>query len=122
MIDDLLKGRRILVVEDEYLLADDLKETLTTSGAEVIGPLPSIEEALTTIQRDLSIDAAILDVNLRGEMIFPVADELRARGVPFTFVTGYNEWALPERFAQTPRLEKPVKGRQVHTALLTLLG
>lgn len=118
MSERALEGMRILVVEDEYLLADDLRDALTEAGAEVLGPVPSIDDAQALIVSEPEIDAAVLDINLRGEMVFPVADALRARGVPFTFATGYDEWALPERFAGAPRVEKPLKGAKI----MALLG
>ena len=118
MVDQALEGMRILVVEDEYLLADDLRDALTEAGAQVLGPVPSVGDAQALIAREAEIDAAVLDINLRGEMVFPVADVLSERGVPFAFATGYDEWALPERFAGAPRVEKPLKGALV----MALLG
>jgi CheY-like chemotaxis protein len=117
MDEHSLRGCRILVVEDEYLLADDLSHALEKAGAEVLGPVPSIEEALSTIAAEARIDAAVLDVNLRGDMIFPVADALNERHIPFAFATGYDRWALPERFSGTARLEKPFKTHQVAALL-----
>jgi len=107
--DDILKGRRILVVEDEYLLADDLSRMLADAGAEVLGPVPSVREALVLIDAAPPIDGAVLDVNLRGEMVFPVAHSLQDRGIPFAFATGYDAWALPEQFSTSPRMDKPLK-------------
>ena len=121
MAEQPLKGLRILVVEDEYLLADDVAEELTNAGAEVLGPVPSIEEAHTLIASGAAIDAALLDVNLRGEMVYPVADALAERGIPFALATGYDRWALPERFADAVRLEKPLKTRKIVASLAPLL-
>jgi CheY-like chemotaxis protein len=121
MVDARLRGRRILIVEDEYLLANDLHDALDAAGVVVLGPVPSVTAALALIAAEPRIDAAVLDVNLRGEMVFAVADALRARGVPFTFATGYDHWALPDRFADTPRVEKPLKARQIGAALGPLL-
>jgi CheY-like chemotaxis protein len=117
MGEQALQGSRILVVEDEYMLADDLCFALSESGAQVLGPVASVQEAIEFVAREAQIDAAVLDVNLRGDMVFPVADALRARGVPFAFTTGYDQWALPERFSDTPRVEKPFRGHML-TALL----
>jgi DNA-binding response OmpR family regulator len=117
MPEQILQGSRILIVEDEYLLADDLCHALKDAGAEVLGPMASVEDANAYIAGEPSIDAAILDVNLRGDLVFPVADTLRARGVPFAFATGYDQWALPERFADAPRVEKPFKGHKVAAVL-----
>jgi CheY-like chemotaxis protein len=122
MVEQTLEGRRVLVVEDEYLLADDLTHALEQAGAAVLGPVPGIEEALALIAAETQIDAAVLDVNLRGEMVFPVADALVARGIPFAFATGYDEWALPDRFAAIPRLEKPFKPEKLALKLLPLVS
>jgi DNA-binding response OmpR family regulator len=122
MPEQSLKGSRILIVEDEYLLADDLSHALSDAGAEVLGPIASVEDATAFIAGEPSIDAAVLDVNLRGDMVFPVADALHARGVPFAFATGYDQWALPERFAGAPRVEKPFKGYKVAAVLAPLIA
>lgn len=79
-----LKGLRILVAEDEYLLADDVRGALANAGAEVVGPVPSVEQAAQLVERE-QIDAALLDVNLRGEMVFAIAEMLSERRVPFAF-------------------------------------
>ena len=121
MTNDVLKGRRILVAEDEYLLADDLREELTTAGAEVVGPFSTLTEAVECVEDGGQIDAAVLDVNLRGVMIFPVADALAARGVPFLFATGYDPWSLPDRFANAPRIGKPLRAQKVAAAIGPLL-
>ena len=121
MPEQNLQGCRILIVEDEYLLADDLSHALESAGAKVLGPLGSVEDATAFIAGEPSIDAAVLDVNLRGDMVFPVADALRARGVPFAFATGYDQWALPQRFADAPRVEKPFKADKVAALLGPLI-
>jgi CheY-like chemotaxis protein len=117
-----LEGRRILVVEDEYLLAEDLSNFLEDAGAEVLGPVPSVEDALSLIETGGHIDAAILDVNLRGKMVFPVAKRLREHGIGFAFVTGYDSWALPEPYTSVPRMEKPLQTRGVTAVLMPLLS
>lgn len=104
-----LKGRRILVVEDEYLIADDLTELLTDAGAEVIGPAASLPQAMRLAGDTEGIDAAALDINLRGVEVFPLADELAGRGVPMLFLTGYGTNYIPERFAHICRCEKPME-------------
>ena len=115
-----LRGRRVLVVEDEYLLADDLREALEAAGAEVVGPVGTVTEALDLLARGPAPDAALLDVNLQGEMVYPVADALRARGLPFVFTTGYDAQAIPQAYADVPRAEKPVELQQVAKALVRL--
>ena len=108
MPDPSLARRRILVVEDEYFLAVDLERELTAAGATVIGPAPSIEDALALIESSPEVDAAVLDINLGGEMSYPVADALTTRFVPFLFATGYNAQDIPTRYARVTRLDKPI--------------
>lgn len=122
MSEESLRGRHVLIVEDEYLLADDLSDALSDVGAKVVGPAGSIEQATALILSREPIDVAILDVNLRGEMVFPVADALRQRGIPFAFATGYDRWALPERFSDVPRIEKPLRSERVTALLQPLVG
>ncbi|WP_207103034.1 response regulator [Paracoccus shandongensis] len=101
------QGRRVLVVEDEYIIAEDLREELEREGALVLGPVASVAAALDLLQGGPRPDTAILDINLRGERVFPVADRLRAMGVPFVFATGYDAEAIPRDYADVPRIEKP---------------
>jgi DNA-binding response OmpR family regulator len=101
-----LTNCRLLVVEDEYFIADEIVRTLTNHGADVVGPASTLAGARQFLA-ETPIDGAILDVNLQGEMIFPFADELRARGIPFVFATGYDRSIVPSRFDDIPRWEKP---------------
>src|SRR5215208_7563848 len=101
-----LAGRRLLLVEDDYMIAADLASALQDYGAHVIGPAGSIEIALDLLAADNRIDGAVLDINLRGKRAYPVADALRARGLPFIFTTGYDAWAIPDSYAGVPRVEK----------------
>jgi CheY-like chemotaxis protein len=110
-------ARSILVVEDEYLLADDLRRDLEAAGAHVLGPVASVPEALAILSGAERVDAAVLDVNLAGETVFPLAETLRRRGVPFVFATGYEPWALPPDFARVPRCDKPLDVGQLLRAL-----
>ena len=100
-------GRTVLVVEDEYFIAQDLVAMLLTIGIAVIGPAPTLAQARQICDAAEAIDAAILDVNLGGEMVWPLVDLLRARGVPVVLATGYSDTAIPERYAGLPRCEKP---------------
>lgn len=99
----------VLVVEDEYLIADDLCYALEEAGARVLGPAPSVREALELIRAGAKPDAAILDINLRGENAFPIADRLRELNIPFVFATGYEAWAIPADYRGVYRCEKPVR-------------
>jgi DNA-binding response OmpR family regulator len=114
-------GRRILVVEDEYLIASEMKRWLQSAGFEVIGPVPSVEKALTLIE-GAGPDAAVLDVNLgAGETAYPVADRLSALGVPYLFATGDVRVPAPSAEDGPPRLEKPFVAQQLVHALCQLL-
>jgi DNA-binding response OmpR family regulator len=112
-----LRGRRVLVVEDEYMLAEDLRQGLEKLGAEVLGPVPTVAQALTLLQSEDYPDAAVLDVNLQGDYIFPVLDLLRNKRVPFVLTTGYDGWALPAAYADAPRCVKPLDMRRLANAL-----
>ena len=103
-----LKDRRILVVEDDYLVAQILIDLLEDAGAQVIGPVGWIEEALALIEGDhQQFDGAVLDVNLHGKKSYPVADALAARSVGFVFTTGYDSGVIEDKYRRYPRCEKP---------------
>jgi DNA-binding response OmpR family regulator len=112
-----LTGRRILLVEDEYFIAKDLKQSFTDVGAEVIGPLPTLADAISQFERADAIDAAVLDVNLRGEVIYPLVDRLMEAQVPAVFVTGYDSSEIPPRYRHIPRCEKPLSMEKLIVAL-----
>ncbi|GJE45737.1 response regulator [Methylobacterium soli] len=114
---DPLTGRRILLVEDEYFLADDLRRLFEASGAEVIGPVARLQEALDLVTGTARIDGAVLDINLWDEMAYPVADALHDRNVPFVFATGYDKGVIPRRYEAVRRCEKPVEPIEVARAL-----
>ena len=105
---DALEGVRVLVVEDEYFVAILIEEILESAGCIVTGPIPRLRETLDAAHHD-DCDAAVLDVNLAGERINPVADVLAERNVPFVFVTGYGANALPSEYAERPHLCKPFR-------------
>ena len=96
MFDKPLSDRRVLVVEDEFMLADDLCRNLEKAGAIVVGPAPSVDLALELVGTDGTIDAALLDVSLRGEMAYSVAEALVVRSVPFIFISGFDDSILAE--------------------------
>lgn len=118
----MLQGRRVLLVEDEFLIASDLAQLLRQQGAEVLGPASTVRGALALLRDAPAPDGAVLDVNLRGEMAFPVADALRDRGVPFVFATGYTNEMIPVRYASVPCCEKPFDGPEIVRALAAQYG
>ena len=118
MQDNPLNGRRILVVEDDYLLAESLNDLLVEAGVYVLGPVGNVPEALSLVASGQTIDGALLDVNVRGQPVFPVADALLERGVPFSFCSGYDRYTLPPRFAHLSYCMKPYTPRTI-TALLS---
>lgn len=97
---------RILIVEDEFLLALVLEQDLAAAGYSVVGPFNKLSSAMAATRTE-AFDIAILDVNLNGEMVYPLADDLIARDIRFIFLTGYVANDLPERFRNWPRLPKP---------------
>jgi DNA-binding response OmpR family regulator len=116
-----LRGARILIVEDEFYLADDLAAALKGNGALVLGPVGTLADAQSAVDAG-NFDCAILDMNLRGDMSFPIADRLQEAGIPFLIATGYNSASLPERFAGVPRVEKPSDTALILDAIAPLLG
>ncbi|MEN3381004.1 MAG: hypothetical protein V7608_1048 [Hyphomicrobiales bacterium] len=103
-----LAGRRVLVVEDEFLIADEIALAFARLGVLTIGPARTIERGLQLLANSEHLDGAVLDVNMRGEMVFPLADALRERNVPFIFATGYDPKVIPDRYGDVPRCEKPL--------------
>jgi len=122
MNGNILAGLQILIVEDEYYLADEAREILSQMGAAILGPVPTVEQAHAMIIDTEKIDAALLDVNLRGELVFELADTLKERGVPFAFATGYDRDVLPDRFADRPVFGKPVRPDSLLEAFSELVG
>lgn len=108
------------MAEDEFLVADALVQALEEQGAVVLGPASSVSSVLVLASFHESIDAAVLDINLRGELIYLAADKLIARGVPVIFATAYDEQAIPSAYANTPRCEKPVSTDELVAALRRL--
>ncbi|MEX2642671.1 MAG: hypothetical protein WD270_04415 [Acetobacterales bacterium] len=97
---------RVLVVEDEFLVGLQLEEDLRAHGCEVLGPYPTLATAIEAA-RVQTFDLAILDVNLRGEKVYPLADELMDRGKPAILISGYTLSDMPDRFRALPHLAKP---------------
>ena len=117
-----LEGRTILVVEDESLVAMLLETILEDMGCATLGPVSTIDEALAVIADGSSFDGALLDVNVAGKEVFPVAAALKERGVPFVFSTGYGEGGLPEEWRGHPTIQKPFTEDAVQQALMRVLG
>jgi len=116
-----LAGLRVLVVEDEYFLADDIARALTASGAGIVGPFGELQEAANMVAGGASIDAAILDINLRSEMVFPLARTLRGRNIPFVFTTGYDSSSIEAEFQDIVLWEKPLDPTAVSGELARLI-
>ena len=118
-----LKGRRILVIEDEYFVAEVLSEILGDAGAVIAGPIGWADDALAFVEHHGStLDGAILDVNLHGRASYPIADALAERGVRFVFITGYDETALESAYRHHPRCEKPLQADAILAALSAALA
>ena len=113
----LLEGLKVLVVEDNLLLAEVTKILLEDSGCEVVGPAGWLQRGLELAEQE-PLDGAILDINLHGDMSFPIAEVLRTRGVPFVFVTGYEDRSIvPMAYRSAPRLDKPVVDERLIEAM-----
>jgi CheY-like chemotaxis protein len=117
----MLNGVKVLVVEDEYLVAVLIEEMLESAGCIVTGPVARLPEALDAVDHE-DYDAAVLDVNLAGERVDPVAQALSRRKVPFVFVTGYGSGVLSEEFAERPRLCKPFRMAELLGALSDIVN
>lgn len=117
-----LQGRRILVIEDESLVAMLLETILDDMGCTVVGPESNIDDGLRAATTEGGLDAALLDVNVAGREVFPVAEALRARGVPFVFSTGYGEAGLPEHWRGNPTIQKPFTEGAIRDALMKAMN
>jgi CheY-like chemotaxis protein len=103
-----LDGLRVLVVEDEMMVSMLIEDMLTDLGCTIIGPASRLDEALV-LARETELDCAVLDVNLGGQPIFPLADLLREKGAPFAFATGYGDAGLRDVDKGAPVLQKPFR-------------
>lgn len=115
-------ARRVLVVEDEFWIAEDMADQIRALGFDVVGPIGNVETALRVIAEGTPIDGALLDINVGGELVYPVADALLERGIPVAFATGYDDCSLPGRYAGVPRHIKPVTPRVLRAALAAQMG
>lgn len=116
-----LAGCSVMVVEDEFYIALDLKKTLEGFGAEVIGPFADVDDAVRGLE-EKAPSCAILDVNLSGRSAYELGRLLRARSVPIAFYTGYDQAMMPAEFADDARLEKPVDADLLGTVVRKLCG
>jgi len=114
-----LSGLRVLVVEDEYLIADEMEQMLNRAGAQVVGPVGVLDDALALLRRSPHIDFALLDLNLDGEPAWPIADRLAEHKIRFAFVTGYGPSEIAPRFKNVRRLEKPCETAALLEAICT---
>lgn len=105
--EPLLSGLKILIVEDDVIIAEAMSDSFVRAAATVIGPAFSVRQALGLIG-ETRPDAAVVDINLNGELAFPVADRLRADGIPFVFATGFDASDIPEHYATIGHCSKPV--------------
>lgn len=108
-----LDGLKILVVEDNFLAAEVVRDALEHNGCTVVGPVGRVADGLRLAEQE-KLDAAVLDINLNGDRCFPIAETLKGRGVPFVFLTGYDSsTVIPAALRATPRLAKPVLEQQL---------
>jgi DNA-binding response OmpR family regulator len=114
-------GRRVLLVEDEFVVALMMEELLSDAGFVVVGPVPRLQEAVQAACA-LDIDIALLDVDLGGLLVFPAAEALAQRGIPFIFMTDRVSHALPEEFGDRPNLDKPFLPARLLGTIETALG
>ena len=116
-LDKAFTGLRILVVEDNFLAAEVVRDMLESNGCTVVGPVGRIADGLRLAEQE-ALDGAVLDVNLNGDWCFPIAEALRRRDVPFIFLTGYDDAAIiPVELQPARRLSKPVLGPHLIEAL-----
>ena len=119
---EALTGRRVLVVEDESLVAMLLETILEDMGCTPIGPAATVDDGLAMATDGLHLDAALLDVNVAGRQVFPIAQALLDRGVPFVFSTGYGEGGLPDEWRGHPTVQKPFTEAAIREALMRAMG
>ena len=119
-MSDHLLGSRVLVVEDEVMVAWILEDMLAELGCQVVGPAARVEQALAMVDAE-TIDFAVLDVNLNGQKSFPVADALVSRGVPFVFSTGYDHHGFPDAYKAFAMMQKPYSHANLTAALESLI-
>lgn len=115
------KGRTVLVVEDDFVIAEDLEFALKQAGAEVVGPAESLPRAIRLFREAKKLDAATLNIDLGGVEVFPLADELLTEGVPILFLTGYGGGHIPDKYSGIRHCDKPIGSARVLEELQGLL-
>jgi DNA-binding NtrC family response regulator len=121
-IDETLANRRILLAEDEGLIALDVEAMLQTFGCEVVGPLSELEDILLAIQAQ-PLDGALLDVNLRGRQVFDILPEFISRNIPVVLTSGYDDASLfPHAFRELPRISKPFDQSTLRRVCVRTIG
>jgi CheY-like chemotaxis protein len=117
-----LAGAQILIVEDNYVVADALRFLLSSYGGSVTATVPNLEQAFRTLE-DHRVDIAVLDIDLSGSSVVPLAEHLASRGIPFVFLTGYgDEHLLPQSLRDRSRFDKPVRDDELVRTMMGLLG
>ena len=114
-------GRRILLVEDSPVVAPFTADLLQDLCCLVVGPAPNMAAARDLVETE-EFDAAIMDIHIRGERVFPLCETLDSKGVPFLLTSGYADWQMPDKWEDRPRLHKPYTIDDVERALAKLLG
>ena len=115
-----LEGRRILVIEDSPVVAAACEDMLRDMGCVPVGPAINMAAALQ-LAADEQVEAAVVDINIRGGKVFPVLRVLGDRGIPFLLASGYADWSMPEEWRDRPRLAKPYSPNLLRQSLLDLL-
>lgn len=118
---DASTAKRILLVEDEFFIALEIERILVELGYQVSAIVPDLGGALSALAEG-GFDAAVLDINLRGEEVYPVADKLQELGIPFLFATGYGDANIPPRYRDLPRLQKPFDARVLSDVMRNILA
>lgn len=118
----MIEGKRILVVEDEFLVAEDLNSALKNTGARVLGPVGIISDGLRLVDDSPDIEGAVLDINLGGALAYPIAQKLMDRNIPFIFTTAYDAEDVPEKFWNIKLCQKPTTMHKIIRTLEAALG
>ena len=114
-----LKGRRLLVVEDDFFIVEELLRQFEQAGLEIVGPEGNLGKAMVLLGSTQHLDGAVLDINLQGEMVFPLADALMSRSIPFVFLTGYEPAMIPPRLRHIKLCDKRVDLPELMSALFS---